>query len=90
VGHVSAAVVGKRSPGQHEVDGGKSLIQVVIDIGKALVEFVADLLALERSGCRENGELGHGSRDFEHALGLLEYVGLFDIGLDLIGYQGNV
>lgn len=87
---VTAAVVRKRGPGKHEVNGGESHIQVVVHFGESGVEAVANLLSLERARRSVDGDFRDNLRDIECALVGLECGRALDEVVDLVGDQGNI
>lgn len=87
---VTRTVVGKRGPGEHEVDGREAHVKIVVQFGKARVEGVTDLLALKRAGGSVDGELSHDLGDIEGALLTLEGLVALDEVLGFFGDDGNV
>ena len=87
---VTRTVVGKRGPGEHEVDGREAHVKIVVQFGKARVEGVTDLLALERAGGSVDGELSHDLGDIESALLSREGLVALDEVLGFFGDDGNV
>lgn len=88
--NVALAVPRQRRPVQREVHGGEAHVEVVVQRRERLVELGADVAALERVRGREDGDLGHLGRDVDDA-GLPPEVGaLLEIGLHLVGDDGDV
>lgn len=87
---VTRTVVGKRSPGQHEVDGRETHVEIVVQLGELGIEGVADLLTLEGAGGSVDCELSHDLGHIERALLTLEDLVASDEVLGLLGNDGNV
>lgn len=87
---ITLAVVGKRCPGQHEVDGGKALVEIVVHFREGGVEASPNLLTLERARSSVDGDLGNVLGDVEGTLGFLECGSSLDELIHLVGDQGNV
>lgn len=60
---VARTVVLQRQVREKEVDRRESSVKVLEDVGKSLVELAADVLSLQRTRSRENGDLSHGLED---------------------------
>jgi hypothetical protein len=87
---VACAVVGKRCPRKHKVDGREAHVEVVVEFGKLGVEGVSDFLALERVRGGVDGELSHDLWHVESTLVSLEVFVALDEILDFLCNDGNV
>lgn len=64
---VALPIAGERQVGEHEIDGGKTAVQVVIDLSKVLVESGAHFFTLQRSGSSADGDLRGASESIDGA-----------------------
>lgn len=87
---VTLAVVRQWGPGQHEVNRGKTHIQIVIHFRKGRVESVPNFFTLQRAGGSIDGDFRNDLRDIECSFRLLESGGGLDKIVDFVGDQGNV
>lgn len=87
---VTALVGWEGEPGEKKVGRGEAGVEVVEKMCKGAVEGIADLLALEGAGSREQGELGDDVGEWYSAAGTFEVLGSFNQIFDLFGDQRDV
>jgi hypothetical protein len=87
---ITLAVVRKRCPGQHEVDGSEALVEIVVHFREGGVESIPNLLTLERARSSVDGDFSNVLGDVEGTLGFMECGSGLDELIHLVGNQGNV
>lgn len=82
--------MGKRRPGEHEIDRGKSHVEVMIKCRKGGIKSTADLLALQGTRGGIDGNLSDGLANVERPLWLLERRRVLNKIFDLFGDKFDV
>lgn len=83
---IPTSVTRQRQLGKHEIDRGKSTIEVFIPLGERLVETVSDFLSLQCSRGSEDGQFTHG---VERVKALPGVGGFQFVGEESVGFFGD-
>lgn len=90
LGVVAALVGWEGEPREKKIGRGEAGVKVVEKMCEGAVEGIADLLALEGAGSREQGELGDDVGEWHGAAGAFEVLGSFNQIFDLFNDQRDV
>ncbi len=87
---ITFSVVRQGCPGEHEVNGRETHVEVVVEIGEAGVEFAADFFTLEGAGRGIDCKFCHFDGNVQGAFGAFETGGPLEEIDDFVGDQGYV
>ena len=82
--YISPSILGQWEPWEHEIDGLKTVVQIMIQLCESSVKLCADFLPLQGSRSGEESDLGHYWRHLGDAAQTLEVGGPDDEGADLV------